>query len=54
MSKYALYIFEGGELEEVISGLKNIKKFVDKEYAKKYESNTERSSKKIPRNSRKT
>lgn len=40
MSKLALYIFEGGELEEVVSGLYNIKKYI-----KKYE-NSKRTAKK--------
>ena len=54
MSKFALYIFEGGELEEVISGIKRIKKFIDKEYIKRYEANTEEGSKKVQRDSRET
>lgn len=48
MNKLVLYIFEGNELEEVITGLKNIKK-----YLKEYEDNTKRDTKKVERNSRK-
>ena len=46
MSKFALYIFSGGELEEVISGLENIKKYI-----KKYES-SKRTVKKVKVDSR--
>jgi len=28
MNKFALYIFEGGELEEVVSGMINIKNYI--------------------------
>ena len=48
MRKFALYIFEGGELEEVISGLENIKKYIIK-----YE-NPKRTAKKVETNSRET
>ena len=48
MSKLVLYIFEGSELEEVITGLKNIKKYI-----KEYEDSTKRDTKKVERNSRK-
>ena len=48
MNKLVLYIFEGNELEEVITGLKRIKKYI-----REYEDNTERSIKKVERNSRK-
>lgn len=48
MNKLVLYIFEGNELEEVITGLKNIKK-----YLREYEDNTKRDTKKVERDSRK-
>lgn len=48
MNKLVLYIFEGNELEEVITGLQRIKKYI-----REYEANTERSTKKVERNSRK-
>ena len=48
MNKLVLYIFEGNELEEVITGLKNIKK-----YLKEYEDNTKRDTKKVEIDSRK-
>ena len=49
MSKLVLYIFRGGEVDDVIEGLKPIKNFI-----KKYESNTKGDIKKVERNSRKT
>lgn len=49
MNKLALYIFEGNELEEVIIGLKRIKK-----YLKEYEDNTKRTVKKVDKDSRET
>lgn len=49
MNKLVLYIFEGNELEEVITGLKRIKRYI-----KEYESNTEGSTKKVEKNSRRT
>lgn len=48
MSKFALYIFSGGELEEVISGLEHIKKYI-----KDYES-SKRTVKKVKADSRET
>lgn len=47
MIKPILYIYDGGELEEVITGIKHIKKYIDKLYKEKYESNTETSTKKV-------
>ena len=47
MSKLALYVFDGGELEDVIEGLNKIK-----EYIVKYESRTKRSIKEVQRDSR--
>lgn len=49
MSKLVLYVFEGGELEEVITNLKKIKQRI-----KEYEDNTKRNTKKVERNSRET
>ena len=48
MNKLVLYIFEGNELEEVITGIKRIKKYI-----REYEDYTERSIKKVERNIRK-
>jgi len=42
MSKLVLYIFEGGELDEIIEGLKSIKKYISD-----YENRTKRGIKKI-------
>ena len=47
MSKLALYVFDGGELEDVIEGLNKIK-----EYIVKYESRTKRGTKEVQRDSR--
>ena len=47
MNKPVLYIFEGNEVEEVITGLKRIKQYIDKEYKKRYAGNTKRSSKEV-------
>lgn len=48
MSKLVLYVFEGGELEEVITNLNKIKKRIEE-----YENNTKGSSKKMEKDSRK-
>lgn len=49
MSKLVLYIFEGGELEEIIEGLKSIKKYISD-----YENRTKRGTKKIQGDSAET
>jgi len=49
MSKLVLYIFEGGELEEVIEGLKNIKKYIVD-----YENRPKRGITKVQRDSSET
>ena len=49
MSKLVLYVFEGGELEEVITNITKIKNKI-----KEYENFTKRSSKKIQRDISKT
>lgn len=55
MIKPVLYLFEGGEPEEVITGIKNIKEWVDKEYEtylkKINETNSKRANKKVQRDS---
>lgn len=51
MIKPVLYIYEEGELEEVITGLKRIKKYIDLAYKDKYENSSKRSSKKVQRDS---
>ena len=50
MIKPILYLFEGGEPEEVISDIKQIKNYIDKyfkEYQLKHEKATKRRSKKV-------
>jgi len=47
MKKLVLYIFDGGEPEDIIEGVKEIKKFI-----KKYEDNTKGTPKKVGRNSK--
>lgn len=42
MNKLVLYIFDGNELEEVITGLYRIKKYIQE-----YENNTKRTVKKV-------
>lgn len=49
MSKLVLYIYEEGELEDLVEGLPKIKRYI-----KKYEDSTKGSSKEVPRNSKKT
>ncbi len=57
MIKPVLYLFEGGELEETIMGIKKIKAWVDKDYERyleRYEEATKRTSKEIQGDSSKT
>lgn len=42
MSKLVLYIYDGGELEDIIEGVPRIKKYLDK-----YENNSKGSAKKV-------
>lgn len=47
MIKPVLYLYEGGEPEDIIYGIKNIKIYIDKLYEEKYESPTKGDKTKI-------